>query len=47
MKKNISAQRLHLLAASPPFILALEQALVTVVSVDQATGRGLPDKPPR
>lgn len=40
MKKNVSTRGLHLLAASPPFILALEQALVTVVSVDQAASPG-------
>ena len=36
VKKDISTRRLHLLAASPPFVLALEQAMVTVLSVDQA-----------
>eukprot|EP00903_Cladosiphon_okamuranus_P006544 g6393.t1 len=40
LKKNISTNRLHLLAASPPFILALEQALVIVAGVDQAASPG-------
>ena len=40
LKQDISTKRLELLAASPPFVLALEQALVTVVSVEQATSPG-------
>ncbi|CAM9102582.1 unnamed protein product [Scytosiphon promiscuus] len=38
LQHNISTKRLDLLAASPPFILGLEQALVTVASVDQVSG---------
>ncbi|CAM9238107.1 unnamed protein product [Ectocarpus sp. 12 AP-2014] len=37
LKQDISTKRLNLLAASPPFILKLEHALVTVANVDQAT----------
>ncbi|CAM9763398.1 unnamed protein product, partial [Pylaiella littoralis] len=40
LEQDVSAKRLDLLAASPPFILALEQALVTVASVDQAASSG-------
>ncbi|CAM9329949.1 unnamed protein product, partial [Ectocarpus fasciculatus] len=36
LKQDISTKRLGLLAASPPFILKLEHALVTVAKVDQA-----------
>ncbi|CAM9428843.1 unnamed protein product [Ectocarpus sp. 4 AP-2014] len=37
LKQDISTKRLDLLAASPPFILKLEHALITVAKVDQAT----------
>lgn len=36
LKQDITTKRLDLLAASPPFILKLEHALVTVAKVDQA-----------
>lgn len=40
LKQDINTRRLDLLAASPPFVLALEQALVTVVSVEKAASLG-------
>ena len=47
LEQTSNARRIDLLAASPPFIVKLEQALATVTTVDRAAVAASPGAPTR